>query len=160
MARLRNHFCSGNATKRSLHTVERHVIVSNIKILRTVQKLTLREERKLRVFEKRVLRKIFGARRDEETGEWRRLHNEELNDLYSSPNIVRVIKSRRMRWAGHVARMGEERVVYRVLVGKPEGRRPLGRPRHRWADNIRMDLQEVGCGYMGWPRIETGGGRL
>ena len=76
--------------------------------------------------------------------------NEELNDLYSSPNIVRVIKSRRMRWAGHVARMGEERGVYRVLVGKPEGKRPLGRPRRRWVDNIRMDLQEVGCGYMDW----------
>jgi len=83
-------------------------------------------------------------------GEWRRLHNEELNDLYSSPNIVRVIKSRRMRWAGHVARMGEERGAYRVLVGKPEGRRPLGRPSHRWVDNYRMDLQEVGCGYMDW----------
>ena len=78
------------------------------------------------------------------------MHNEELNDLYSSPNIVRVIKSRRMRWAGNVARMGEERGVYRVLVGKPEGRRPLGRPRRRWVDNIRMDLQEVGCGYMDW----------
>ena len=77
--------------------------------------------------------------------EWR-LHNEELNDLYCSPNIVRVIKSRRMRWAGHVARMVEERGVYRVLVGKPEGRRPLGRPRRKWVDNIRMDLQEVGCG--------------
>jgi len=105
---------------------------------------------KLRVFENRVLRKIFGPRRDEVMGEWRRLHNEELNDLYSSPNILRVIKSRRMRWAGHVASMGEERGVYRVLVGKPEGRRPLGRPRRRWADNIRMDLQEVGCGYMDW----------
>ena len=78
------------------------------------------------------------------------MHNEELNDLYSSPNIVRVIKSRRMRWAGHVARMGEEIEVYRVLVGKPEGKRPLGRPRHRWVDNIRADLQEVGCGYMDW----------
>ena len=91
---------------------------------------------------------IFGPRRDEVTGEWRRLHNEELNDLYCSPNIVRVIKWRRMRWAGHVARMGEERGVYRVLVGKPEGKRPLGRPRRRWVDNIRTDLQEVGCGYM------------
>jgi len=93
--------------------------------------LTLREERKLRLFENRVLRKIFGPRRDEVTGEWRRVHNEELNDLYSSPNIVRVIKSRRMRWARHVARMGRGEGVYRVLVGKPEGRRPLGRPRRR-----------------------------
>jgi len=95
-----------------------------------------------------VLRRIFGPRRDEVTGEWRRLHNEELNDLYSSPKIVWVIKSIRMRWAGHVARMGEEREVYRVLVGKPEGRRLLVRPRRRLVDNIRMDLQEVGCGYM------------
>ena len=93
---------------------------------------------------------IFGPRRDEVTGEWRRMHNEELNDLYSSPNIVRVIKSRRMRWAGHEARMGDERGVYRVLVGKPEGKRPLERPRRRWVDNIRTDLQEVGCGYMDW----------
>ena len=87
---------------------------------------------------------------DEVTWDWRRLDNEEINVLYSSPNIVRVIKSRRMRWAGHVARMGEERGVYRVLVGKPEGKRPLGRPRRRWGDNIRMDLQEVGCRYMDW----------
>ena len=99
--------------------------------------------------ENMVLR-IFGPRRDEVTGELRRLHNGELNDLYSSPNIVRVMKSRRMRWAGHVARMGEERGVYRVLVGKPEGKRPLGRPRCRWMNNIRMDFQEVGCGYMDW----------
>jgi len=110
----------------------------------------LREERKLRVFENRVLRRIFGPRRDEVTQEWRRLHNEELNDLYSSPIIVRVIKLRRMRWAGQVACMGEERAVYRVLVGKPEVSRPLGRPRRRWVDYIRMDLQEVGCGYMDW----------
>jgi len=102
------------------------------------------------VFENVVLRRIFGPRTDEVTGEWRRLHNEELNDLYSSPNIVRVIKSRRMRWAQHVTRMVEEREVYRVLVGKPEGKRPLGRARCRWVDNIRMDLQEVGCGYMDW----------
>jgi len=100
----------------------------------------LREERKLRVFENMVLRRIFGPRRDDVTGEWRRLLNEELNYLYSSPNIVRVIKSRRMRWAGHVARMGEEREMYRVLVGEPEGRRPLGIPRRRWVGNIRMDL--------------------
>jgi len=96
------------------------------------------------------LRRIFGPRRDEVTGEWRRLHNEKLNDLYSSPDIARVIKSRRMRWAGHEARMGEERGMYRVLVGKPEGRRPLGRPRRGWVDNIRTDLQEVGWGYMDW----------
>ena len=88
--------------------------------------------------------------RNEVTGEWRRLNNEELNDLYASPNIVWVIKSKRMRWAGHVARTGGERGVYRVLVGKPEGRRPLGRPWRRWVDNIRMDLQEVECGYMDW----------
>jgi len=97
-----------------------------------------------------VLRRIFGPRRDEVTGEWRRLHNEELNDLYCSPNIVQVIKWRGMRWAGHVVHMGEERGVYRVLVGKPEGRRPQGRPRRRWVYNIKMDLQEVGCGYMDW----------
>ena len=108
--------------------------------------LTLREERRLRVFENRVLRRIFGPKRDEVTGKWRKLRNEELNNLYSLPNIVRVVKSRRMRWAGHVARMGEGRDVYRVLVGKPEGRRPLGRPRRRWEDNIRRDLREVGCG--------------
>jgi len=110
----------------------------------------LREERKLRVFENMMLRRIFGPRRDGVTGEWRRLHNEELNDLYSSPNIVRMIKSRRVRWAGHVVRMGEEKGSYRVLVGKPEGKRPLGRPRRRWVDNIRVDLQEVGRGYMDW----------
>jgi len=112
--------------------------------------VTLLEGRKLRVFENMVLRRIFGPRRDEVTGELRRLHNEKLNDLYSSPNIVRVIKSRRMKWAEHVARMGEERGVYRVVVGKPEGKRPLGRPRCRWVDNIRTGLQEVGCGYMDW----------
>ena len=97
-----------------------------------------------------VLRRIFGPRRNEITWEWRRLHNEELKELYSSPNIVRVIKSRRMRWAGHVARMGEERGVCGVLVGKSEGMRPLGIPSRRWVDNIRMDLQELGCGYMDW----------
>jgi len=86
------------------------------------------------------------------TGEWRKLHNEDLNDRYCSPNIVGVIKSRRMRWTGHVARMGERRVLYRVLVGKAKGKRSLGRPRHRWEDNIKMNLQEVGCG--GVDRIE------
>jgi len=106
--------------------------------------LTLREERRLRVFENRVLRRIFGPKRAEVTGEWRKLHNEELRDLYTLPNIVRVVKSRRMRWAGHVARMGKGSVVHRVLVGKPEGKSPLGKPRRRWEDNIKMDLREVG----------------
>jgi hypothetical protein len=112
--------------------------------------LTLREGHRLRVFENMVLRRIFGPKRDEVAGEWRKLHNEELHYLYSSPNILRVIKSRRTRWAGHAARMGEERGMYRVLVRKPEGKRPLGRPRRRWEDNIRMNLQEVGCGFMDW----------
>ena len=115
--------------------------------------LTLREERRLRVFENRVLRKVFGPKRDEVTGYWRKLHNEELNDLYSLPNIVRVVKSRRMRWAGHVARMGEDRGVHRVLVEKPEGKRPLGRPRRRWEDDIKMDLQEVGMGRGDWMEL-------
>jgi hypothetical protein len=91
-----------------------------------------------------VLRIIFGPKMDGMTGRWRKLHNEELHNLYSSPNIVRIIKSRRMRWAGHLARMGEKRNVYKLLVGKPEGRRPLGRPRRRWIDNIKMDLLEIG----------------
>jgi hypothetical protein len=112
--------------------------------------LTLREEHRLRVFENRVHRKIFGPKRDEVTGEWRKLHNEELRVLYSSPSISRIIKSRRMRWAGHVARMGEKRNAYRLLVENPEGKRPLGRPRHRWVDNIRMDLGEVGWGGEDW----------
>jgi hypothetical protein len=112
--------------------------------------LTLREECRHRVFENRVLRRLFGPKRDEVTGVWRKLHNEELHDLYSSPTIVRVIKSRRMRWAGHVVRMGKGRDVYRVLVRKPEGKRPLGRPRRRREDNIKLDLQEMGCGRMDW----------
>ena len=118
--------------------------------------LTLREERRLRVFENRVLRGIFGPKRVEVTGEWRKLHKEELNDLDCSPNIVRVIKSRIMRWAGHVARMGDKRGVHRVLVGKPEGKRPLGRPRRRWEDNIKMELQEVEFGGMDWIELAKG----
>jgi hypothetical protein len=96
-----------------------------------------------------VLKRIFGPKTDEVTGEWRKLHNEELHDLYSSPSIIRIIKARRTRWAGHVARMGEKRNAYRLLVGKPEGR-TLGRPRCRWLDNIRMDLAEVGWGDVDW----------
>ena len=99
-----------------------------------------------------MLRRLFGPKRDEVTREWKKVHNEELNDLYSSPNIVRVIKSRRMGWVGHVARMREGRGVYRLLVGKPEGKRPLGKPRRKWEDNIKMDPQDVGFGDM--DRIE------
>ncbi|KAJ4441826.1 hypothetical protein ANN_11685 [Periplaneta americana] len=112
--------------------------------------LILREEQRLRVFENKVLRKIFGAKRDEVTGEWRKLHNAELHTLYTSPDIIRNIKFRRLRWAGHVARMGESRNAYRVLVGRPEGKRPLGRPRRRWEDNIKMDLREVGYDGRDW----------
>jgi hypothetical protein len=96
------------------------------------------------VFENRVLRRIFGPKRDEVTGGWRKLHNEELHNLHSSPSVIRMIKSRRMRWAGHVARMGEKRYAYRILVGIPEGKRPLGKPRCRWVNNITMDLREIG----------------
>jgi len=159
---IKSRLRSGNACYHSVQNLLSSRLLSKnlkIEIYRTIilpvvlygcetWSLTLRDVRKLKVFENMVLRIIFGPRRDGVTGEWRRLHNEELSDLYSSPNIVRVIKSRRMRWAGHVARMGEERGVYRVFVGKPEGKRPLGRHRRRWVDNIRTDLQEVGCEYM------------
>ena len=116
------------------------------------------------MFENRVLRRTSGDERVEVTGEWRKLPNKELNDQYFSPSIVRVMKSRRMRWVGHTARMGERRDVYRVLVGKPEGKNPLGRPRRRWEDNIKIDLQGEGCvgAWTGssWLWIETGGGHL
>jgi hypothetical protein len=112
--------------------------------------LTRRGKLRLGVFEKRVLNRMFGPKRDEVTREWKKAHNEEFNDLYSSPNIVRVIKSRRMRWTGNVARMGKRRGVCRVLVGTPEGNRPLGRPRCRWEDIIKVDIQELGCGGMDW----------
>jgi hypothetical protein len=105
------------------------------------------------VFENGVLRRIFGSKRDEVTGEWRKLHNEELRDLYSSPSVIRIIKSRRMRCAGHVARMGEKRNAYRLLVGKPEEKRPI----HRWVDNIRMNLGGVMWTGLIWLRIGTGG---
>jgi hypothetical protein len=111
---------------------------------------TLREGNRLRVFENRVLRRIFGPKRDEVTGGWRKPHNEALHGLYSSPSIIRVIKARRMRWAGHEARMGEVRGAYNILVGRPEGRRPLGRPRRRWEDNINTDLREIYFGDVDW----------
>jgi hypothetical protein len=120
-------------------------------------------EHRLRVFENRVLRGIFGPKGDEVTGEWRKLHSGELHNLYTSPDIIRQIKSGRMRWAGHVARLGEGRNVYRVLVGKPEGKRPLGRPRRRWEDGIKTDLREIGWGVwsgFNWLRIGTVGGLL
>jgi hypothetical protein len=113
----------------------------------------------LRVFENRVLRRIFGPEKDEVTGGWRKLHNEELHGLYSSPSIVRVIKAMRMRWAGHVARMGEVRCAYSILVGRPEGRRPLGRPRRRWEDNIKMGLREIGFGNVDWIHLARDGDR-
>ena len=123
--------------------------------------LTLREEYRLRMFENRLPRSIYGTKRDKVTGEWRKLHNEELHDLYTSPNISWMMKLKRMRWVGRVACMEKMRGVYRVLVGKPEGRRPLGRPRRRWEDYIKMDVQEVGA----WTglfllRIGTAGGHL
>jgi hypothetical protein len=135
----------------------------NIKIYKTVilpvvlygcetWSLTLGEVHRLRVFENRVLRKLFGPEREED-GSWRKLHNDELHDLYSLPNIVRAIKSGRMRWAGHVTRMGEGRGAYRVLVGRPEGKRPLGRPRQRWEDNIKMDLGEIGIDGANWIQL-------
>ena len=153
---------SGNACYHSVQNILSSSLLSEntkIKVYRTLilsvvlfgcetWSLTLREERRLRVFENRVLRRIFVSKKDELTGEWRKLHNEELNDLYFSPNIVRVIKSRRKRWAGHVAHIGRGKVYTGFLVGRPEGERPLGRSGHRWEDNIKMDLQEVGCGGM------------
>ena len=106
------------------------------------------------MLENRELRRIFGPKMDEVTREWIKLHNEDINDVYSSPNTVRAMKSRRMRWAGHVAHTRESRDVYRVLVGKPERKRPLGRPRRRWEDNIKIYLQEVGCGGMDWIDVD------
>jgi hypothetical protein len=102
------------------------------------------------VFENRVLKRVFGPKTDEVIGGWRKLHNEELHNLYCSPSIIRINKSRTMRWAGHVARMGAKRIAYRNLVGKPEGKRPIGRPRRRWENNIKMDLREIGWGGMDW----------
>jgi hypothetical protein len=118
--------------------------------------LTLREEYRLRVFKNKVLRRIFGPKGDEATGGWRKLHNEELSDLCSSPSIIRIIKSRRMSWARHVARTGEKRNAYRLIVGKQKGKRPLGRPRRRWVDNIKLDILEIGWGGVDWIGLAQG----
>jgi hypothetical protein len=170
--KIKSRVNSGNACYHSVQSLLSSRLLSRnvkVKIYKTILlpvvlygcktwSLTLREEHRLRVFENRVLRRVFGPKRDEVTGEWRKLHNEELHNLYSSPDIIRQVKSsqvksRRIRWAGHVARMGEERKVYKVLVGKPEGKRPLGRPRRMWEDGIRMDLREVGLGGVIWIRL-------
>jgi hypothetical protein len=155
---IKSRLKSGNACHHSVQNLLSSSLLSKntkIRVYRTVVlpvvlygcatwSLTLREEQRLRVLENRVLRWIFGPKRDKVTGEWRTLYNEELNGLYSSPNIIRVIKLRRMRWAGHVAHMGPGRGAYKILVGRLEGRRSLGRTRRRWEDNIKMDLQDVG----------------
>jgi len=158
---IKSRFMSGNACNHSVPNLLSSSLLSKnlkFKIHRTVilpvvvygcetWPLTLREEQRLSVFENRVLRRVFGHKRAEVTGDWRKLHNEELNDYYSSLNIIQIIKVRKMRWEGHVALLGERRGTYMVLVGKPEGKRPLGRRRHIWEDNIKMDLQEVGWGH-------------
>jgi len=160
---IRSRLKSGNAWYHSVQNLLSFSLLSKnlkIKIYRIIilpfvlhecetWSFKMREECRLWVSENRVLMRIFGPKRDKVTREWRKLHNE-LNDLYSSPSIVRVIKLRRMTWVGHIARMGKRRGVYRVLVGKPEGKRPLGRPRHKWEDNIKMDLQKVGSGGRDW----------
>jgi len=160
---IKSRLKSGNACYHSVQNRLSSSLLSknlSIKIYRTIilpfvlygcktWSLTLREERSFRVFENRVLRRIFGPRRDEVTGEWRKLHNEELNDLYSSPNIVRVIKSKKVVWSRHVAHVGRGEVYSGFLWGNLR-ERPLGRPRRRWEDNIKMDHQEVGCGGMDW----------
>jgi hypothetical protein len=162
---IKSRLNSGNACYHSVQNLLSSSLISKnlkIKIYKTVilpvvlygcetWSLTLKEEHRLRVFENRVLR-IFGPKR-EENGSWRKMHNDELQSLYSSPNIPRVIKSRRMRWAGHVARMREGRGVYRVLVGRPEGKRPLERHRRRWEDNIKMDLRVIGIDGANWIRL-------
>jgi hypothetical protein len=161
---IKSRLNSGNASYHSVQSLlSSHLLSRNVKvrIYKTVilpvvlygcetWSLMLREEHRLRVLENRILRRIYGPKRDEVMGEWRKLHNEELHNLYSSPDIIRQVQSRRMRWAGHVAHMGEERKVYNVLVRKPEGKRPLGRPRRRWEYGIRMDLGEIGLEGVDW----------
>jgi hypothetical protein len=157
---IKSRLISGNACYHSVQSLLSSCLSSRnlkVKIYKTIilpvilygcetWSLTIREEHRLKVFENRVLRRIFGPTRDEVTREWRKLHNGELHILYSLPDIIRQIKSRRIRWAVHVARMGEGRNVYKVLVGKREGKRPLERPRRRWEDGIKMDLREIGLG--------------
>jgi hypothetical protein len=147
---VQNLLSSRFLSKNTKITVYRTIILPVVLYGCETWSLTPREEQRLRVFENRVLRRIIGPKKDEATGEWIKLHNEELNDLYSSPNSIRVIKSRRMRWVGYVARMGEKRGAYRILVGIPEGRRPLVRYKRRWEGNIKTDLQEVGWEGMNW----------
>jgi hypothetical protein len=151
---------SGNACHHSVQDLlSSHLLSKNVKIRihKTIilpvvlygcktWSLTLREEHGPRVFGNRALGRIFGPKRDEVVGGWRKLHNEELHNLYCSPSIIRMIKSKRMKWAGHVGCMGEKRNAYRILVGTREGKRPLGRPRRRWEDNIKRDLREIGWG--------------
>jgi hypothetical protein len=163
---LKSRLNSGNDCYHSVQNLLSSRLISNdlkIKIRRTVilpvvlygcetWSLTLREEHRLRVFENRVLSRIFGSKRVEDRS-WTKLHNDELHSLYSSLNIVRVIKSRRMRWPGHVACVGEGRNIYRVLVGEPERKRPLGRPRYRWEDNIKLGLREIGIDGANWIQL-------
>jgi hypothetical protein len=163
---IKSRLNSGNACYYSVQNLLSSRLISKnlrIKIYKTVilpvvlygcetWSLTLTVEHGLRIFENRVLRKIFEPKREED-GSWRKLHNDELHSLYSSPNIVRVIRSRRMRWAAHLARMGKGKDVYGGLVGRPEGRRPLGRPRRRWEDNIKMDLREIGIDGVNWIQL-------
>jgi hypothetical protein len=163
---IRSRLNSGNACYYSVQNLLSSHLISKILKIKTYKtvilpdvlyecktwSLTLREEHRLRVFENRVLRRIFVPKRKED-GSWRKFHNDELHNLYSSPNIVRMIKSRRMRWAGHMACMVEGRGVYRVLVGRPKGKRPLGRPRHRWEDNIKLDLREMGIDGVNWIQL-------
>jgi hypothetical protein len=154
---------SGNASYDSFQNLPSQLLLKNLKIIRyktiilplvpygcETRPLTLREEHRLGVFENRVLRRLFGPKTDKVTGEWRKLHNDELHDLYSLSSIIGIIKARRIRWAGHVARMGAKRTAYKLLVGNSEGRRTLGRPCCRWLDNIRMDLVQVGCSDVDW----------
>jgi hypothetical protein len=167
---IKSRLNSGNAYSYSVQNIfSSRTISKNLetKIYRTVilpvvlygcetWSLALREEHRLRIFENSLLRRMFGLKRDED-GSWRKLHNDELHNPYSSPHIVRVIKSRRMRWEGHVARMGEWRGVYRVSVGRPAGKRPLGRSRGRWKDNIKTDLREIGIDGANWIRLAQDG---